>query len=201
MGLLPETLFKAQRDNKLIQSLFYDASSFRCTAITVSKRNVYSPLFCFPLLGLHEEKGHVTHKESKKQGGKSSRKVSDNVHNLQWKKASSRLTLIPRELEVWLELWNFGIVIVWNKNWTLVMYQNSNERIYFKLLGINIIILFVHALIVHALKTPGLALCHCKHDTLQFIQLRLNEFRIFEVSKWSWRKHEHYLQGDINYMV
>lgn len=36
------------------------------------EKNVYSSLFCFSLLGLHEEKGHVTHKESKKQGGKSS---------------------------------------------------------------------------------------------------------------------------------
>ena len=47
---------------------------FRCMVRTFSKRKVHSSLFCFSLLVLHEEKGHVTHKESKKQGGKSSRK-------------------------------------------------------------------------------------------------------------------------------
>lgn len=47
----------------------------RCMVRTFSKRKVHSSLFCFSLLVLHEEKGHVTHKESKKQGGKSSRKL------------------------------------------------------------------------------------------------------------------------------
>ena len=78
---------------------------FRCMVRKFSRRKVHSSLFCFSLLVLHEEKGHVAHKESKKQGGKSSREFRT-YKTFSGRKRLLAICSFQVDLKFQLQLWN-----------------------------------------------------------------------------------------------
>lgn len=94
---------------------FHDEVSLHGQNMFVEESSFIHLCFVSHYLFFHQEKGHVTHKESKKQGGKSSRKLRT------YRTFSGRKRLlaifIPSNLEVsitTLESWQFENATLWN---------------------------------------------------------------------------------------